>query len=289
MPTSRCTTPSWRGVGRRAGRQIERRRTAIERRRLVDEFIAGLGRGEIVAHLQPIVETRTRRLRQPGGAGQVEPSASGPAWPAAFLDLIEDAGLGVDLGDAVLESACDTLDRLAAHGHQPNLSVNLSVAQLTDARDHCADRADHPQARPGARPARDRDHRTGHPGAAADGCRRVLRPDLARPARLRGDAHARRFRYRLLVAHPRAPLSPRRRQDRPQLRQRHARRPRGPRRRRSDHRTGTRAGPALGRRRGRVTPSNSHALDALGCDRVQGHVIAEPMAGDATIDWILHR
>jgi EAL domain-containing protein (putative c-di-GMP-specific phosphodiesterase class I) len=112
---------------------IERRRTASERRRLVDEFVTGLGRGEVVAHLQPIVETASRRLVGLEALARWDHPRLGQLSPAAFLDLVEDAGLGADLGDAVLASACVALRALAARGHEPHLSINLSVGQLTDA------------------------------------------------------------------------------------------------------------------------------------------------------------
>jgi EAL domain-containing protein (putative c-di-GMP-specific phosphodiesterase class I) len=53
----------------------------------------------------------------------------GVLGPMAFLDLSEDAGLDLPLGDAVLHSAC----RAVADIPTPlRLGINLSIAQLTD-------------------------------------------------------------------------------------------------------------------------------------------------------------
>jgi len=119
-----------RGTSRRS--TIERRRSAVERRRLVDEFVVALGHGEVVAHLQPIVELGTGRLVSLEALARWNHPQLGVLGPVAFLDLVEAAGLGLHLGDAVLDSACTTVATLASLGRRTNLSVNLSVAQLTD-------------------------------------------------------------------------------------------------------------------------------------------------------------
>ena len=66
-----------------------------------------------MAHLQPIVEIGTRRLVSLEALARWNHPHLGLLSPAAFLDLVEAAGLGLHLGDAVLESACTTLARLA--------------------------------------------------------------------------------------------------------------------------------------------------------------------------------
>jgi len=111
---------------------VERRRSAVERRRLADDFLSGLTRGEIVAHLQPIIDTRNRRLVGLEALARWNHPRLGILRPAAFIDLVEDAGLDVALGDAVLESACRAMGILADHGLRPELGINLSVGQLAD-------------------------------------------------------------------------------------------------------------------------------------------------------------
>jgi diguanylate cyclase (GGDEF)-like protein/PAS domain S-box-containing protein len=109
-----------------------RRRSAIERRRLADEFSLGLRRGEVVAHLQPIVDLCSRSLVGFEALARWHHPDHGLLLPGAFMDLVEDAGLDIDLGDAVLDSACRVMARLGEHGIVPELGINLSVGQLTD-------------------------------------------------------------------------------------------------------------------------------------------------------------
>ncbi|MFT3855658.1 MAG: bifunctional diguanylate cyclase/phosphodiesterase [Ilumatobacteraceae bacterium] len=112
---------------------IDRKRSATERRSLIDDLTAGLGRGEIVAHLQPIVTAGSGELVALEALARWNHPDLGVLRPVAFLDLAEDAGLMVALGDAVLASACDAMARFAEHGSRPQLGINLSVDQLVDA------------------------------------------------------------------------------------------------------------------------------------------------------------
>ncbi|MEI7617285.1 MAG: EAL domain-containing protein [Actinomycetota bacterium] len=108
----------------------EPRRSASERRRLADELAAGIGRGEVVAHLQPIIDLDTRELVGVEALARWNHPDLGELAPASFLDLVEDAGLDMPFGAAVLESACDTLAILKTRGIRVPLAVNLSVGQL---------------------------------------------------------------------------------------------------------------------------------------------------------------
>jgi EAL domain-containing protein (putative c-di-GMP-specific phosphodiesterase class I) len=109
-----------------------RRRSALERRRLADEFALGLTRGEVTAHLQPIVDLTSRSLVGFEALARWNHPEHGILLPGAFMDLVEDAGLDIELGDAVLDAACRVMSRLGEHGIAPELGINLSVGQLTD-------------------------------------------------------------------------------------------------------------------------------------------------------------
>ena len=110
-------------------RNTQRQRTANERRRLADELSVGLQQGEVVAFLQPIVEIATGQTVAVEALARWHHPTMGTLGPLTFLDLADDAGLDLLLGDAVLRSACDAVSRL----HRPiRLGVNLSVTQLTD-------------------------------------------------------------------------------------------------------------------------------------------------------------
>ena len=111
----------------------ERRRSAVERRRLADDFIAGLERGEVTAHLQPIVDVAQDCVVGVEALARWNHPTLGLLYPGSFIDLVEDAGLDLALGDVVLDSAAAAMRRLADHGLHPELGINLSVGQLADA------------------------------------------------------------------------------------------------------------------------------------------------------------
>ena len=107
----------------------QRNRSANERRRLADDLAAGLARGEVIAYLQPISRLDSGRTDSFEALVRWHHPRKGVLSPAAFLDLAEDAGLELLLGDVVLRSACRTLRTLPSH---VSVGVNLSVAQLAD-------------------------------------------------------------------------------------------------------------------------------------------------------------
>ncbi len=107
----------------------QRQRNANERRRLADDLAAGLQRGEVVAYLQPLVSLATGKTTGLEALVRWHHPELGVLAPSAFLDLAEDAGLDLLLGDVVLRSACSSIQGL---GRDLGLGMNLSVAQLAD-------------------------------------------------------------------------------------------------------------------------------------------------------------
>jgi EAL domain-containing protein (putative c-di-GMP-specific phosphodiesterase class I) len=107
----------------------ERQRSADQRRRLADDLTIGLQRGEVVAYLQPITDIVTRRTTSVEALARWHHPQLGTLEPASFLDLAGDAGLDLLLGDIILESACAAV---AAVPGDLQLAVNFSVAQLSD-------------------------------------------------------------------------------------------------------------------------------------------------------------
>ena len=91
----------------------------------------GLARGEFGVHFQPIHDL---------GAGRVDTLEALVRWrhptrgllaPEAFLPLAEQAGLAHALCVRVLDSACDSLRRWRAHGHDElRVAVNLSAQEI---------------------------------------------------------------------------------------------------------------------------------------------------------------
>lgn len=107
----------------------QRQRSANERRRLADELASGLQRGQIVAHLQPVVSVSDGSTVGLEALVRWNHPELGLLAPAQFLDLAEDAGLDLLLGDVVLRSAAATMRDT---GPDLFLGVNLSVGQLAD-------------------------------------------------------------------------------------------------------------------------------------------------------------
>ncbi len=114
----------------------ERRQTATQRRRLADDLAIGMQRGEVVAHLQPIVDIATNRTTAYESLARWYHPDLGTLDPVHFLDLSEDAGLDLLLGDLVLDSACALFARTGIDA-STQLCVNLSVGQLAD-KDLCS-------------------------------------------------------------------------------------------------------------------------------------------------------
>jgi len=115
--------------GEPVSREPQRHRSANQRRRLAEDLAIGLQRGEVVAHLQPIAALATGRTIAVEALARWDHPTLGTLGPMAFLDLAEDAGLELQLGDAVLHSACTAVVRLP---RRLNIGINLSVAQLAD-------------------------------------------------------------------------------------------------------------------------------------------------------------
>ena len=107
--------------------------TSGDRRRMAIELAAGLGRGEVVAYLQPVVDVCTGNVVGMEALARWNHPRRGLLTPSSFIDLVDDAGLDMALGDAVLNSACSALSGVLSRGFDLELGVNLSLGQLTTA------------------------------------------------------------------------------------------------------------------------------------------------------------
>jgi diguanylate cyclase (GGDEF)-like protein/PAS domain S-box-containing protein len=110
----------------------DRARSADQRRQLADDLASGIEQGDVIAHLQPIVEVSTFRVVGFEALARWQHPELGMLTPGSFMDLADDAGLDIALGDAVLESACAAYASLGADARGTHLAVNLSVGQLAD-------------------------------------------------------------------------------------------------------------------------------------------------------------
>jgi len=108
--------------------QVASRRLALEQ-----DLRRALGKGELVVHYQPIAELAGGAVRAHEALVRWRHPSRGLLAPAEFLQLAEDTGLVIALGEWVLREACRWATFIGAdHGVQ--VSVNLSLRQFNDAK-----------------------------------------------------------------------------------------------------------------------------------------------------------
>lgn len=110
-----------------------RRTSSMERMQLVEECREGLANNEFIAHFQPIIDLKDRRLVRIEALVRWQHQRLGLLRPQSFMSVIEAMGYDAELGNAVLDSACNALAVLSRNGIYPDLAVNLAMGQLTDA------------------------------------------------------------------------------------------------------------------------------------------------------------
>ena len=100
-----------------------------ERTALEQALREGLARGEIVAHLQPIVALADGRVQGVELLARWQHPQRGLLPPSEFVALAEACGLVDELTLAVLSSGCRSMKLLPAHWR---MSLNLGAQQLRD-------------------------------------------------------------------------------------------------------------------------------------------------------------
>jgi diguanylate cyclase (GGDEF)-like protein/PAS domain S-box-containing protein len=106
---------------------------AVRRLELAAELRRAITDGTLGLEYQPVVELATSRVT--GVEALVRWSPHGQAVPPGdFLEVAEDSGLIVPLGDWVLREACQQVASWRASGWAIGLSVNFSLRQVSAAR-----------------------------------------------------------------------------------------------------------------------------------------------------------
>ena len=260
-----------------------RQRNANERRRLADDLAVGLQRGEVVAYLQPIVSLGDGTTTGLEALVRWHHPELGLLSPASFLDLAEDAGLDLLMGDIVLRSACAVMADLDP---AITLSMNLSVAQLAD-RQLCTRVSailEEYQLGPERLMVEITEHAT---LARSPGGGRVSPEHTIEELRALGAAlclddfgtgyssltHIRRYPLTAIKIDRSFVAGVLRSPGRPGRHRRHGR-----------------AWPARWNSRssakGSRPPSSSPRCEEIGCDKAQGYLIARPIPPEAVVSWV---
>jgi len=106
---------------------------ASRRLRLENDLRRALQKGELVVHYQPIADLHSGKIRAHEALLRWQHPSRGLVQPADFLQLAEDAGLLVGIGEWVLREACRFAGFIGAE-HGVQVAVNLSSRQFSDPR-----------------------------------------------------------------------------------------------------------------------------------------------------------
>jgi diguanylate cyclase (GGDEF)-like protein len=104
------------------------RTSAVDRMELVADVHAAVEAGEMVLHLQPLVDLRTLEVEGHEALMRWQHPQRGLLGPEAFVGLAEETGAIVSMGWWVLERACEQAQSWPT-GH---IGVNLAARQLLD-------------------------------------------------------------------------------------------------------------------------------------------------------------
>lgn len=107
------------------------RQVSIKRARAT-RVADGLQRREMVVHFQPIVELATGQVRSAEALVRWLDPVLGLVSPAAWLPLIEDESVIIELGDFVIEQALSWGSTWREAGLLERINVNVSARELLD-------------------------------------------------------------------------------------------------------------------------------------------------------------
>ncbi|PJI98721.1 PAS domain S-box-containing protein/diguanylate cyclase (GGDEF)-like protein [Acidovorax sp. 69] len=87
----------------------------------------GLARGELLVHYQPVVDHHARLMGAEALVRWLHPQR-GMISPGDFIPLAEQTGLILPLGQYVLQTACEQLQRWSQHETTAHLSISVNVS-----------------------------------------------------------------------------------------------------------------------------------------------------------------
>ncbi|WP_158257134.1 putative bifunctional diguanylate cyclase/phosphodiesterase [Kineococcus xinjiangensis] len=124
-------------AAKRAGRRRvhvfgEEMRAASRRRYHVESGLYGaLEREEFLLHYQPKVHITSGRISGVEALLRWQHPDEGLLLPVEFLDVVDDGGLVLPVGEWVLRRACEEAARWGSAAETPLVQVNLSARQVT--------------------------------------------------------------------------------------------------------------------------------------------------------------
>jgi diguanylate cyclase (GGDEF)-like protein/PAS domain S-box-containing protein len=105
--------------------------SAVQRLSVEMELHRAVERSEFVVRYQPLIELARDRMTGVEALVRWQHPQRGELAPAAFLDLAEETGLIVGMGEQVMNSACAQARQwLAAGWHDATICINLSARQF---------------------------------------------------------------------------------------------------------------------------------------------------------------
>ena len=122
------------GKGRYRLYRTEERAAADEGARLRAHLRGASIRDELRLHYQPIVDLRTGQIVALEALVRWEHPERGLLYPASFIPVAEEMGVIVEIGEWVLDRACNQLRWWREIAPALAVSVNLSARQLHSAR-----------------------------------------------------------------------------------------------------------------------------------------------------------
>tara|TARA_R110001592_G_scaffold4275_14_gene24023 strand:+ start:17833 stop:20691 length:2859 start_codon:yes stop_codon:yes gene_type:complete len=104
---------------------------SLERLQLENQLRKALDDDQLIVHYQPKLQLANDRINGAEALVRWEHPEQGLLMPGAFIEIAEETGMIVALGDAVLNKACMQASEWYHHGPSPIcIAVNLSVQQL---------------------------------------------------------------------------------------------------------------------------------------------------------------
>jgi diguanylate cyclase (GGDEF)-like protein/PAS domain S-box-containing protein len=107
--------------------------TASRRLSLENDLRRALSRGELRVHYQPIVDAKSGKTSGHEALVRWQHPERGLVYPAEFIQVAEDTGLILKIGEWVLREACRWATFIGVERGLP-MSVNLSARQFNDPR-----------------------------------------------------------------------------------------------------------------------------------------------------------